>query len=176
MLCSVNVDEGHHKPPYMECWLSSFVIFRENPILLWLFQGGGGSGPPAPLWICSCKTNENDKGNVICERTINAKLCTASYFVYACSEALVGLHICYLTMCKMATCNLLALMIDSEIIFKVAKRNKRNFTRSPVGIDIWGSRSKITISHWPNPNAIDIIAIRPQFSTAIVYNIYWQFN
>ena len=175
MLCSVIVDEGHHKPPYMECWLSSFVIFQENPILLWLFQGGG-SGPPAPLWICSCKTNENDKGNVICERTINAKLCTASYFVYACSEALVGLYICYLTMCKMATCNLLAQMIDSEIIFKVAKRNKRNFTRSPVGIDIWGSRSKITISHWPNPNAIDIIAIRPQFSTAIVYNIYWQFN
>ena len=110
------------------------------------------------------------------QRTIQAKLSTVSYFVYACSETLVGLHICYLTICKMATCNSLALKIDSEIIFKVANRNKRYFTWGPVAVDIWGTRSKITTSYWPNPNAIVSIAIRQPCSIGIVYNMYWKFK
>ena len=126
----------------------------------------GGPDPLPPSGSAHAKQMRMTREMSLCQRTINAKLCTASYFVYACSEALVGLHICYLTMCKMATCNLLALMIDSEIIFKVAKRDKRYFTLSPVGID------KITTIYWPNPNAIVIIAIRPPCSIGIVYNMY----
>ena len=62
-------------------------------------------------------------------------------------------------------------MIDSEIIFKVANRNKRYFTRKPVAID-----SKITTIYWPNPNAIVIIAIRPPLLMGILYNMYWKFK
>ena len=44
--------------PNNECWLGSSVIFQgiptciaRKPYIFVIFQGGGGSGPLAPLWI-----------------------------------------------------------------------------------------------------------------------------
>ena len=44
--------------PNIECWLGSFVIFQrirtniaKKLYIFVIFQGGGGSWSPAPLWI-----------------------------------------------------------------------------------------------------------------------------
>ena len=60
----------HHRPDSVtpfECWLGGFVIFQgirtciaKKPFIFVIFQGGGGgSGPPVPLWIRAWISNIN---------------------------------------------------------------------------------------------------------------------